>query len=227
MAKSAPTGLDERRGDHDGLGRMVEGLLLLAGSLAPIVYAAAVVYGASARPDYSHIADPISKLIEAGASNKALLDALFIAYNGLLIIFAAGLVRRFVGSGRAFPTGSLALGLTGILGLVMAFFPMDPIGAPATIPGITHIVLAGLESFATVAAVLAFAIGFARTGRRGAAVYSYLTLAAVLVSGGIAAWSAAAAAPAMGLWERLTIGGALQWIFAVAVMLLRERRRSP
>jgi hypothetical protein len=206
--------------------RKVPGWLPWLGVAAPLVYATAVIYGAAARPDYSHIADPISKLIEAGAPNKPAIDGLFILYNCLVIAFAAGLPRRFATGGRACKAGALALGLTGCLGLIMTFFPMDAIGTPATGPGITHIVLAGLESLATMAAVLAFALAFGQAGRRGMAAYSWLTLAATLVPGGIAAWSAASAGPLMGLWERITIGSVLVWILVVAVTLTGSRSAS-
>ena len=55
--------------------------LMLGGLLAPVVYAATVILGGSLRPDYSHMAQPVSDLIASGTPNKALLDALFGIYN--------------------------------------------------------------------------------------------------------------------------------------------------
>ncbi len=56
-------------------------ILSIGGALAPILYVMTVALGGAIRPGYSHIAQAVSELIETGAPNKALLDALFIIYN--------------------------------------------------------------------------------------------------------------------------------------------------
>jgi len=59
-------------------------ILSICGALAPILYIMTMVLGGAIRPGYSHIAQAVSELIETGAPNKALLDALFIIYNLLV-----------------------------------------------------------------------------------------------------------------------------------------------
>jgi hypothetical membrane protein len=66
-------------------------ILMLSGILAPLAYVLTVVVGGILRPGYSHIAQYISELIEAGAPNKAILDPLFAIYNILTIAFGIGL----------------------------------------------------------------------------------------------------------------------------------------
>lgn len=58
------------------------------------LYASVTVLGASLRPDYSHIRDSVSELIEIGAPNKVLLDTMMGAYHLLLIPFAYALHFR-------------------------------------------------------------------------------------------------------------------------------------
>jgi hypothetical protein len=46
------------------------------------------------RSDYSHLAQPVSDSIAAGAPNKALLDSMFGIYNLLTFAFGFSLLRR-------------------------------------------------------------------------------------------------------------------------------------
>lgn len=59
---------------------------------------------------------------------------------------------------------------------------------------------------------------------RGYAIYSFVTLAVVFITGGAAAAGAAVGSPLMGLLERATIGAFLQWVFVMAWKMLRRLR---
>jgi hypothetical protein len=50
-------------------------------------------------------------------------------------------------------------------------------------------------------------------------LYSLITAIVVFVSGGITAFSASVESAYMGLFERITIGAFIQWVFAVALRL--------
>jgi hypothetical membrane protein len=200
-------------------------LLMLCGMLAPVVYVFAVVIGGLLSPDYSHKSQAISELIEAGAPNKWLLNPLFGLYNLLTGAFAVGLflvVRASPRSERR-PSGllgSVVLAFEAVVGFVTVFFPQDPPGSPPTPTGATHIALAGLSSLATMATIVLVGIWFWRTsGLRGYGAYSFLTVAAIFVSGGLAAWSVATGNPFAGVFERVTIGAFLQWMAVVAKRL--------
>src|SRR5215204_3886015 len=190
-------------------------LLMLCGMLAPVVYVFAVVIGGLLSPDYSHKSQAISELIEAGAPNKWLLDPLFALYNLLTGAFAVGLL------------GSVVLAFEAVVGFVTVFFPQDPPGSPPTPTGATHIALAGLSSLATMATILLVGLWFRKTfGLGGYGAYSFVTVAVIFVSGGLAAWAVATGNPFAGVFERVTIGAFLQWLVVVALKMYRSGTAS-
>jgi hypothetical protein len=68
--------------------------------------------------------------------------------------------------------------------------------------------------------VFLFGRAMRRQERRAQASYAFLTLALIVVSGAFAAiafWRGSAVA---GLWERLTIGAFMLWVFLQALVLL-------
>jgi hypothetical membrane protein len=198
--------------------------LVVAGIAAPFVYAVTVIVGATLRPEYSHIANAVSELIERGAPNKAVLDVAFVLYDLLLIAFGAGVIG-LAASSRAIRTSGWLIVASGGFGVVAWGFPMDPVGTPGTFTGMMHLVLAGLMSLSTMAAIVSFAIGVRRRpGWRGFSNYSLATFAVVLVSGAAGAIGAAQAWPTMGLWERVTIGSAILWMMVLAIILYRQVR---
>lgn len=198
-------------------------VLMLSGVLAPLAYLAAVVIGGILRPGYSHIAQYVSELIEAGAPNKAILNPLFAIYNILTIAFGIGLFlyirgvfekrRKMVGT-----IGACILVAEGIFGFITVFFPQDPIGSPATATGNMHIVLASLSSLTTMLAMLFVGLWFrVIPALRSYGLYSFVSLAIVFVSGGFAASTIAHPGPVNGLIERVTIFGFIQWLFVIAL----------
>jgi hypothetical protein len=196
-------------------------LLYGAGILAPVIFVATVLIGAAIRPGYSHRGNAVSELIEAGAPHKLSLDLAFVAYNAVLVAFAVGLLNLFAEAPIAVRLAVWLLMATGVVGIVTWQFPMDPIGKPSTTRGKGHLVLAGLMSVGTMATILSFAIGAANMAHWGwFSVYSYVSFAWVLGTGGLAALSAIGHWPTMGLLERLTIGGGLQWTFVLGVAAL-------
>jgi hypothetical protein len=62
--------------------------------LAPISYVATVTLGGSLSQSYSYITQTGSEMIETGAPNKSLLDALFPVYDRLVGFFSSPLRTR-------------------------------------------------------------------------------------------------------------------------------------
>jgi len=205
--------------------KMRNKILMLCGILAPAVYVLAVVLGGILRPGYSHLSEAVSELIATGAPNKPLLDPIFSFYNLLTFAFAIGLFL-IVRSDNQYRVkvsdtfGALFLILEGIFGLVTIFFPQDPGGVPTTFTGTMHIVLAGLSSLASMLAILLMGFWFKNIPHlRKFSTYSFISVAIVFLSGGLAAASVATKSPIAGLLERVTIGGFLQWLFVIALNL--------
>jgi hypothetical membrane protein len=202
-------------------------LPIAAGLLAPLLYAANVAVFGGLTPGYSHVANAVSELTLPAAPYRRAVDSVFILYNLLLILFSISLRRECAAIGaRAAPLSVLLLFLTGLFGLAMStLFPMDPVGRPATFGGQMHLILAGFLSVSTIFVVYTFAAGLRRQSVwRRLAGYSFLTFAAILGSGVFAAIAAARGSPVLGVWERITIGAFLQWIFFLALILALARR---
>jgi len=198
-------------------------LFFLCGILAPMVYVGAVIVGGVKKPGYSHRSHFVSELIEAGAPNASLLNPLFALYNLLTIAFGIGLFARVrgmsQGKGGGSP-GALVLLAEGLFGFLTVFFPQDPRHAPVTSRGIIHIALAGLSSLTTILSMVFMGFWFRTIQHlRGYGLYSFVSAIVVFISGAAAAYTGATLSPILGLMERITIGGFLQWFFVIALKL--------
>jgi hypothetical protein len=193
---------------------MVRRLFFLCGIAASLVLVAAVVAGGLMRPDYDHLSMAISALVAPGAANKPLLDALFIAANALLLLFAwaVGMSVRGDGKGSAV-TGAVLLAVAALLGLAFPLFP-------AATTGTLHLALSVALSVVSVLAVLFLALGM--KDRDAFWVYSMVSAILLLVSGALAAAAAIQANPLMGLAERVSVGLFLQWIILVSGRFVKE-----
>lgn len=195
-------------------------LLAAAGFLAPLIYAGTVIYGGLLDPTYDHVAEPVSALIETGAPFRDTLDPLFLLYNALALVFAAGLFRHFARQRPSLALGSVVMAVTAVFGLVMKYFPMDPIGTEATFAGAIHIVLAGLMSLGAMATLVLFAVGLRQLPDwQGWSRYTWVALVLTAATGAVAALAAVQLWPTLGLWERLTIAAHLQWMLAFGARL--------
>ena len=204
-------------------------ILSVCGALAPILYVMTVAWGGATRPGYSHIAQAVSELIETGAPNKALLDALFIIYNLLVGLFGFRILFWTSHKSRRMNRfAAWTLIVTAFLGLLMPLsFPMDPRGTPVSFMGTMHLVLAGLTSLGTMLAILFMGLWLRKQpGLKNYALFSFISLTVVFVSGGMAAASAAQVSPYMGLFERITIGAFLQWLFVLALKTLQTKDQA-
>ena len=205
--------------------KMRNKVYILAGILAPVLYVATVILGGVLRPDYSHIAQPVSDLIATGAPNKAGLDLLFAIYNLLVVVFAVGLWQQVRAENQSSlknigTIGAAILLLEGLFGLITLFFPEDA-GAisEATATGKLHIVFAGLSALTSLLAILLMGLWFRSIPHlRRYSVYSFISVLVVFVAGGMAAASVANHSPIGGLIERVTIGGFVQWVFVIALL---------
>jgi hypothetical membrane protein len=193
--------------------------LLLTGVAAPILYALTVIWGATLFPGYSHLADPISSLTQAGREGTGGLESLFFIYNGLIIVYGITGISLSLGRRRWIWSFGLLI-VTGLAGVLMWPFAQDPIGASISWMGIGHILLAAVESLASMGAIGAAALGYRAAGRRPMALFSLACLAVVFVSGLFAGIAIGAGWAHAGLLERVTIGTFELWIVVTGASFL-------
>lgn len=194
-----------------------------SGLIAPIIYIFTVVLGGALWPGYSHARQPISELSMASAPKLALMDALFLAYNTLLFIFAVGVLRLATREQNApLKVSGVFLVVCALSGMAMAFFRQDPIGAPATFSGTMHLALAAVASLSTILAIFFGAAGLGRMEEtRSLRLFSRLMGLAVVVTGGLAAAGTSLFPQVFGILERLTIGAFMLWLMVISRRLMR------
>lgn len=197
-------------------------VLIACGIIASLLYAGTVVMGGVLHPGYDPVRQTISELIARGAPFKPALDGLFIVYNILVVFFGAGMLLSAQGQGRMVLAASRLLVALGVLGVVLTvFFPLDAPNSPQTITGTMHLAFSGLLSLFTVLSLLFFGLGWRhQPGFHGLALYALASYVFIVVTGALTL----AGRTYMGLIERLTIGGFLQWVLITAIVLTLRYR---
>lgn len=197
----------------------------LLGIIGPLIYITAVLMGSALRGDYNLFYNSISELLIPGSPNLLLLSILFGIYNASLVLFSWGLFQDpELTNGKSLKIAAVMIALIGILGLLFIFFPQDPRGAPATLAGNIHLVLAGITSPLTILTVFLAGFSFRKEGKNKSFVwYSYLSVLLILISGGMTAASITGNSPYGGLLERITIFTFLVWVMVFSYLLLARK----
>lgn len=201
--------------------------LLRISAFGQIAFAAAVLIGGARRDGFSHLRDPVSALTETGARGTAPIVALFVVAAVLGGLFALTLVRRYRRRDGAMATAGGLLVANAVMAVLLAtVFPQDPIGAPMTGSGVAHIVLVALSALCIVAAIVIAARRLPRleAGFDRFFAYSMATVAVMAFGGLLTPLVVAQGWPLLGLAERITQVGYLQW-FVVAPLLLARAAR--
>jgi len=177
------------------------------------IYVLAVILGAALYPGYSHLKDTISSLTNPTAPNLGLMNGLFALYNLCSLLFGIGWLVDRGNASRLSRVSAGMVAAAGLLGLVMYFFPQDPMSSAISARGTVHIAIAGAMSLLTMALILLRGIAERHElGLSRRALYSFVSVGFVFVTGGLSAIGVAQGWPVGGLMERLTIGGFLQWL---------------
>ena len=200
-------------------------VLALCGILAPILYLAALVVGSILDPSYSQVGKTVSELIESGAPNRDLLNAIFIIYNILLIPFGVGLYFKLR---KASTTTLVAIALivNAVLGVAWTlFFPLDIGGKSTSLTGTLHLVVGAL----VVPLIFAIELGFWRSARKDVkwrryGKFSLVIFVITLVFGVMTV--AFVNSDYRGLLERITTGSFLLWVEVLAFKLYSMSTRN-
>lgn len=199
-------------------------VLLICGIIAPLLYVGTDLLAAMLYESYSYTSQAISELSAIGAPTKPLWIAMTFLFNPLLIAFGIGVWLSSNGKRSLRITGIL-LTIWGVLGFVWLFFPMHMRGAIGSATDTGHLVMSGV----TVLLMTVF-IGFGSGAReKGFRLYSFLTIAAMLVFGALVGMQAPRVAaqlptPWMGVMERVSVFSPMLWVLVLAVVLLRNQK---
>lgn len=202
-------------------------ILLLCGTLSPLMYALADALAGTLSGSYSFRDQTISELGAIGARSRTLFSALLIPSYLLLAAFGVGIWRSAEGRRRVRIVGGLLV-VFGVLALTVGqFVPMRPRGAEQGLSGALHVV----EGIAAML-LLFTAMGFAATafGKRFR-LYTIITIVLILAFG---AWTglqaarveAGLATPWLGVMERIWWYAYQLWFIVLAITLLREQAES-
>ncbi|HEY0196898.1 MAG TPA: DUF998 domain-containing protein [Methanobacterium sp.] len=173
------------------------------GIIGPLIYITVVFMGSTLHGDYSPFYNSISELLIPGSPNLLVLSVLFGIYNVSLFLFSYGMFKNpELARNKSLKAAAVMIALIGILGLLFIFFPQDPRGAPATLAGNIHLVLAGITSPLTILAVFLTGFSFRKEEKNKPFVwYSYISVLLILISGGMTAASIAGKAPTAVYWR--------------------------
>ena len=203
--------------------------LALGGVLAPMVFVAAVLVTAAARPEYRHASQAISELGEMGAPRAALMNLGGFLVYGILILGFAVALHRGIRQGPGDWLGPLLLALYGVAYVAVAFAPCNPgcTGAVPTANETAHFLLSRVIMLTAVATPLVL---FGRLAKDTAwAAVSPLVL--VLTVLGYLLFLLPIPGLQAGWQQRLFFGCTMAWILVLAVRLLslggKTREVSP
>ncbi len=187
---------------------------------------------ASLRYDgYSYTDQTISELSAIDAPTRGMWLAASTVYQAFAFAFAFG-VLMVAGARRKVRAVGWILLAGAVLGLLWWFAPMHQREVLAVDGGTwqdtMHLALGGASSIVFFAMIGAGMFAFGRRFRR----YSIVTVALMLVFGTLMNMDVQAVGdneptPWLGIWERITIEGAMLWQAVFAAVLLLNTRAEP
>jgi len=195
------------------------------GIITIIVFLFLIIFGSILDPRSQLLFREISYFISPYMSGKKITIPLFQLYNLTLIVFSLGLSLRMHNIFAKF--GSLSLALSGVVGIILIWFPMAPPHMPQTIDGLLHVFTAFIMSFCIVTAILFFGKAFEHMANLAwLSQYSFgislILFLSTIVTGLFAVFQDSSL---VGLTEKLSLGAFFFWILLVAVGILRSDKR--
>ena len=205
-----------------GVSSVTRRTLLVCGVVAPLLYAAMLVFVPMQWEGYSSTAQTVSELSAIGAPSRPLWVALGRVYTVLAFAFGLGVWLSAEGSRRLRIVGGVLIAQC----VVNLFWPpMHLRGAATTLTDTMHIAFAMAWLFLMLLSMAFGAAAFGKWFR----IYSLATLAVFIVCGlqsGMDGPRIAAnlPTPGLGVWERINIGASLLWVAVFAVLMLWRAR---
>lgn len=193
----------------------------LCGILAPVLWAGAVIFCGSLRPEYSHLTQYISELGERGSSTEFMIRYAGFVPTGLMhVVFAAFLYVVFKGS-RPAAIAAMLLAINGLARIGAGIFPCEVgcAGPRLLLSQKLHSLSSGVGFFALIGAAILWGVLLRRYQRlRGLSLYSVGSGILGLVFLVAMLWGAELRR-GTGLYERLSTGVLSLWVLVFAVRL--------
>ena len=200
-------------------------LLYYAGFGAGIFYMIGDIVGGIITPKYNYVKNAVSELIQSGAENRPFLSSFLFLHAVMIILFSVGILTQhsFKQSKLIFIGGILLLGVGISHALSSSIFPMDPVGEGSTIPGTMHLILVGFTVVSIFVLMPLLGIGFFRFyGWKSFAIFTFLCLTIIVISGISSPIVIGKGIEMMGLTERITGYTFYIWLFVMAYLLINE-----
>ena len=197
---------------------------LLAGIVAPALFAIVVTVNGLMYDGYSHVSQAISELGETGAETQMIQQPLF-AVVGLLVLAFALAVKRTLQPSRRTTVAAVLIGFFAVLsGIGNAAFPCDVGCSGSTTVGFLHNLTGSLGFLAAVAAMFTLAKRFPVRG--DSVPYQRYSLVLGIVGAlGLMSFIFLRATESDlaldGLAQRVFVGAWFLWIEITAVRLFR------
>ena len=195
----------------------------LCGILAPILWAGAIIYCGSLRPEYNHLTQYVSELGERGSSTEFIIRYAGFVPTGLMhMAFAAFLYVVFKGR-RLAAIAAMLLAINGLARIGAGIFPCEIgcAGPRLLLSQKLHSLSSGLGFLALIGAAVLWGIFLRRYQRlRWLSLYSVGSGILGLVFLVVMLWDAESRT-GIGLYERLSTGVLSLWVLVFAVRLWR------
>ncbi len=201
----------------------------LCGIMAPVLWAGAIIFCGSLRPEYNHLTQYISELGERGSSTEFIIRYAGFVPTGLMhVAFAACLYFVFRGSHLA-AIAAMLLAINGLARIGAGIFPCEIgcAGPRLLLSQKLHSLSSGAGFLALIGASVLWGIFLRRDqSLRWLGLYSVASGILGLVFLMLMLWDAETRT-GIGLYERLATGVLSLWVFVFAVRLWRLKADNP
>ncbi len=193
----------------------------LCGVLAPVLWAAVIIFSGSLRPEYRHYSQYISELGERGSSTEFIMRYGAFVPTGMMHIAFSGFLFNAFKENQLAKFAALLIALNGIARIGAGMFPCE---VGCALPRLLfsqklHSLSAGVGFFALIGSACLWGIVFRRyNSLRSLSTYSIFSGCIALLSLLLMTLSAELRT-GTGLYERLATGLLSLWMMVFAVRL--------
>ena len=200
-------------------------LIAIFGAITVTTFIFLLLFGGLFQSINSLLFLEISFLISPYTPLKNFTIPIFQTYNFYLILFASVLMLRL--NNKFGKLGGLYLLVSGILGLLLVQFPMDPRGISESEAGLTHISVLLVMAFYTASAMFLLGYSFYHSKNLGwLAPITFLICLLLLLIGFLTGVFALLSMPTfVGITEKLPIAAYLGWILLISFAILKSDHR--